>query len=192
LFRYRERARAKLCWSGHEIFRLIFCEYNQHDRESELSNRPTEINELVWIRLTLLGRRNRRSARLDRRHLPGMPARCQVDPPKPRYLLPTRYGIASAAQNNPRRLQTAGQCGLDRAHVAPTGERFAGKEDGRASAARGDHSDQASQMKRTSAASWRKLDGQPAGLNFATTFGRNSLPDADFIGEEAIPNDPHQ
>jgi hypothetical protein len=76
----------------------FFCEYNQHDRESELSNRPTEINELVWIRLTLLGRRNRRSARLDRRHLPGMPARCQVDPPKPRYLLPTHYGVASATR----------------------------------------------------------------------------------------------
>jgi hypothetical protein len=47
-------------------------------------------------------------------------------------------------------------------------------------------------LKRASAASWRKLDGQPAGLDFATTFGRNSLPDADFIGEEAMPNDPHQ
>jgi hypothetical protein len=33
--------------------------------------------------------------------------------------------------DSPRRLQTAGQCGLDRAHVAPTVERFAGKEDGR-------------------------------------------------------------
>jgi hypothetical protein len=33
------------------IFRLIFREQNQQDREFKLSNRPTEINELPWIRL---------------------------------------------------------------------------------------------------------------------------------------------
>jgi hypothetical protein len=42
---------------GHEIFRLIFHKQNQQDRELKPSNRPTEINELPWIRLTSFGRR---------------------------------------------------------------------------------------------------------------------------------------
>jgi len=56
------------------------------------------------------GRRDRRSARHDRRYLPGVPAR--------------RMSVLSE-KDNPRRLQVAR---LDRAHVPPAVECFAGEE----------------------------------------------------------------